>query len=1073
MFSLAAEYLLVLLQSSSHEQLNASVGHDRHIHTDVAFPEVIKCYSTRNRISTMRLQLSIHRNALPPAHIIFTTGTGPSSHTKSHSGSTIADLLHDANDLVPLESADGEWGLEDYIVEVAATADQEALYECLHFQTLDSVLRDDDEVIIRGLESEELRSRRLGGRLQITGDGRHLIDGVAFGKRWIRKQERPGIVIPPRKKRRILATEEDDSLLVDQSQPLRAITAGDESDEEEDGDFEDKENIDYEKAVTVRGDFDDADEESEEESAVVEEDEIQLLLKDAAELDEVDADEEEQLVEMQLKARTRLGKRKRDVVDDGYDESVFEGFSSPAKPSRNLGLDLNQDEEDELLDKLTSKLDFEPDPDGMDEEIAAEQTEQIGANILGSDDDAETSDSSFDSDSGELSHQEKQSSADSKAESEEEDALQAHSPNRPSRTEKQREKKKSTSPQKASKKLQSKLSLTETDDSDSETSDLDDSVVSTSSSITESDFTSSSGSSESDSESDTDGGKKTSQLASVEFASKLENFQATSSSDQTVVAQVQQQSKSSSQPLRESAPGEGLTRTHKKNERIKRQKRLAMLKEAGELPAHANFSHLHEYDEAQSSEPMSSGALVDDLEAARARLLNGMQEVRDLEVPGKLPILETSQSEVQAKKDVDMPEVDVGKPVTIVESTAVAESTSESSAPKRSSTNEESGPKVESPAKRAKLDVAASRRMLFGSLGLRTPKTPAEEQALRDKLASSVRPGKVASAKNNLDQVPTTEAANEVPTESWKDKLIVSAVECVKEGVVLPPPPFPFEQNWHKKGKASRDQSRASSMSLEDVSDYTTRQKIRRLLTVIPSASIKDCYRALEGKRWVYDDAADHLFLLLADRKEPSLPIPDDQALHYDGSVSPPANRPSQTAANGFAPDMSTIGVLTMEDEASNPESRTLSFEKEADGMPIPTDFTTLVELHRSHITKGTIIAYKEIHVGAETNFQPEVSPYRVAEVDSVDEDGMITVILSIRDRTKKVYHGPDTAGTISNNFEINGSQDEDDDGIRELEFAFMLEPKFVEAAKVQVPESTAPSSLRGGDAEAASQLEK
>ena len=191
----------------------------------------------------MRLQVSILRNALPPVQIIFTTGSGPSSHTKSRSGSTIADLLHDVNELVPLESHEGEWGLEDYVVEVAATADQDALYECLHFQTLDSVLRDDDEVVIRALGSEELRSRRLGGRLQISGDGKHLLDGVVFGKRWIRQQERPGVVIPPRKKRRILATEEEDVLLgLNQSQPLGAIGAADESDDdnEDDGDYEDK-----------------------------------------------------------------------------------------------------------------------------------------------------------------------------------------------------------------------------------------------------------------------------------------------------------------------------------------------------------------------------------------------------------------------------------------------------------------------------------------------------------------------------------------------------------------------------------------------------------------------------------------------------------------------------------------------------------------------------------------------------------------------------------------------------------------------------------------------------------------
>src|ERR1700761_4803905 len=138
----------------------------------------------------MRLQLLIQRYGLPAVTILYTTGTGPSSHTTSPSA-TIAALLLDVNDLVPLESSDGEWGLEDYVVETAATGDQELTYECLHFQTIESVLREDDEVVIRALSNEDLRARRLGGRHKITGDGRHLIDGGPFGKKWLKKTARP------------------------------------------------------------------------------------------------------------------------------------------------------------------------------------------------------------------------------------------------------------------------------------------------------------------------------------------------------------------------------------------------------------------------------------------------------------------------------------------------------------------------------------------------------------------------------------------------------------------------------------------------------------------------------------------------------------------------------------------------------------------------------------------------------------------------------------------------------------------------------------------------------------------
>ena len=59
---------------------------------------------------------------------------------------------------------------------------------------------------IRALQLADLRARRLSGRHQISTDGRHLIDGVPFGRPFVKRSvsSRPGITIPPRKKRRTL-----------------------------------------------------------------------------------------------------------------------------------------------------------------------------------------------------------------------------------------------------------------------------------------------------------------------------------------------------------------------------------------------------------------------------------------------------------------------------------------------------------------------------------------------------------------------------------------------------------------------------------------------------------------------------------------------------------------------------------------------------------------------------------------------------------------------------------------------------------------------------------------------------
>lgn len=68
----------------------------------------------------------------------------PGGRTSNTLGSkTIAQLLGDVNEVVPLESGNGEgdgWGLEDYIVRVGRG-------ECLHFDFVEGVLREGDEVV--------------------------------------------------------------------------------------------------------------------------------------------------------------------------------------------------------------------------------------------------------------------------------------------------------------------------------------------------------------------------------------------------------------------------------------------------------------------------------------------------------------------------------------------------------------------------------------------------------------------------------------------------------------------------------------------------------------------------------------------------------------------------------------------------------------------------------------------------------------------------------------------------------------------------------------------------------------
>ncbi|KAM7194229.1 hypothetical protein V8F33_007375 [Rhypophila sp. PSN 637] len=147
----------------------------------------------------MRLRLVVRRHALPETRIIFTISL--------EEDPSIADLIEAVNGVVPLESED--WGLEDYVAELH---DEEGSgFDLLHFQRIVSVLKTDEEVFIRPLLANDRRQRRLGGRDQISNDGRHLIDGVPFGRpRFKAPRSRPSISIPPLKRRRITHDYTDD-----------------------------------------------------------------------------------------------------------------------------------------------------------------------------------------------------------------------------------------------------------------------------------------------------------------------------------------------------------------------------------------------------------------------------------------------------------------------------------------------------------------------------------------------------------------------------------------------------------------------------------------------------------------------------------------------------------------------------------------------------------------------------------------------------------------------------------------------------------------------------------------------
>jgi len=201
----------------------------------------------------MRLQLTVQRQGLPPTQVLWDTGALRPNHVSSGTTTTIAQLLEHINEVIPLEAE--EWGLEDYAVEVNG-------FECLHFCSL-NILKEDDRVTyttpiqvqmcrwliewfyrVRPLQTSDLRYRRVSGRHQISHDGKHLIDGVAFGRPFLRRTDRPPVKISSRKRIRLTYDDKEDPdialsvLNTDQTLVRSVLNDADDEDSDDGGSYE-------------------------------------------------------------------------------------------------------------------------------------------------------------------------------------------------------------------------------------------------------------------------------------------------------------------------------------------------------------------------------------------------------------------------------------------------------------------------------------------------------------------------------------------------------------------------------------------------------------------------------------------------------------------------------------------------------------------------------------------------------------------------------------------------------------------------------------------------------------------
>jgi hypothetical protein len=85
--------------------------------------------------NSLRLRLVVRRHALPEDRVVFAV--------RLDTDPTISNLLEQVNEIFPLESND--WGLEDYAVELRDANGRG--FDCLHFQQVSAILKNDEEVL--------------------------------------------------------------------------------------------------------------------------------------------------------------------------------------------------------------------------------------------------------------------------------------------------------------------------------------------------------------------------------------------------------------------------------------------------------------------------------------------------------------------------------------------------------------------------------------------------------------------------------------------------------------------------------------------------------------------------------------------------------------------------------------------------------------------------------------------------------------------------------------------------------------------------------------------------------------
>ena len=332
-------------------------------------------------------------------------------------------------------------------------------------------------------------------------------------------------------------------------------------------------------------------------------------------------------------------------------------------------------------------------------------------------------------------------------------------------------------------------------------------------------------------------------------------------------------------------------------------------------------------------------------------------------------------------------------------------------------TNQTTGPQNLDPHKRSRLDIPSSKRLVFGSLGVRVPKTKEDEAKLMADLMKDVRPLQ-ASRTNEASKVSELSIARS--NDSWKDKIMLMAVECCEEGVELSTPPFPFVQRWdpqqRKPFKGGNNSHRGKKRKRGDDQQH-----------------VKAFSEGANEDMFDWGGSA-------------SFDLENSAAGELMGSHSEPQDRRASATANDEYEIVPTEKVQCKPDDSVPASADGGSIE---DLPSLPEDISTCLPLTELIALPGAIIAFKQLDMSEKTNWQPIISEYRTGKVDCLTDNGMLRMKLAKRDQSNKEEHFDEHTGKrFYSKFEMPGFDDDHEDpGVLEISFSELIEPKLIQAA--------------------------